>query len=112
MKNSFNDSPNERSRTTVVRYKTANFFILDQGKLADNETWDDEGSGYWMFSACFLYGCIYRWCIKEAVYKALFPVGKLQCKQVTVEKDNGNVVKDLVDRGKVVVAMGLLCMYD
>ncbi|SAM01515.1 hypothetical protein [Absidia glauca] len=42
-----------------------------------------------------------RWCIKEAVYKALFPVGKLQWKQVTVEKDNGNL--DLLDRGKVVL---------
>ncbi|KAI8339339.1 4'-phosphopantetheinyl transferase [Chlamydoabsidia padenii] len=30
-----------------------------------------------------------RWCIKEAVYKALYPIGKLQWKQVTVEKDKG-----------------------
>ncbi|KAI9011912.1 4'-phosphopantetheinyl transferase [Phycomyces nitens] len=27
-----------------------------------------------------------RWCIKEAVYKALFPIHKLEWKQVTVSK--------------------------
>lgn len=99
MKNSFNDSLNERNRTTVVQYKTANFFILDQGKLFG----DDETSDYLLFSACFFSGCIDRWCIKEAVYKALYPVGKLQWKQVTVGKDNGNVV----DKGTVLVAVGL-----
>lgn len=31
----------------------------------------------------------YRWCIKEAAYKALFPVHKLEWKQVTVAKDQG-----------------------
>ncbi|KAJ8658208.1 holo-[acyl-carrier-protein] synthase [Lichtheimia ornata] len=30
-----------------------------------------------------------RWCIKEATYKALFPVHKLEWKQVTVAKDQG-----------------------
>ncbi|KAI8149424.1 4'-phosphopantetheinyl transferase [Fennellomyces sp. T-0311] len=33
-----------------------------------------------------------RWCIKEAVYKALFPVHRLEWKQVTVAKDQGKPV--------------------
>ncbi|KAI7854398.1 4'-phosphopantetheinyl transferase superfamily [Circinella umbellata] len=33
-----------------------------------------------------------RWCIKEAVYKALYPIHKLEWKQVTVEKDQGKPI--------------------
>ncbi|KAI9489673.1 4'-phosphopantetheinyl transferase [Zychaea mexicana] len=33
-----------------------------------------------------------RWCIKEAVYKALYPIHKLEWKQVTVAKNQGKPV--------------------
>ncbi|CAO3595742.1 unnamed protein product [Absidia cylindrospora] len=33
-----------------------------------------------------------RWCIKEAVYKALYPTYKLQWKQVTVDKEKGKPI--------------------
>ncbi|ORE09962.1 4'-phosphopantetheinyl transferase [Rhizopus microsporus var. microsporus] len=33
-----------------------------------------------------------RWCIKEAVYKALYPIHKLEWKQVTVTKTGGKPV--------------------
>ncbi|KAL0077132.1 4'-phosphopantetheinyl transferase [Phycomyces blakesleeanus] len=40
-----------------------------------------------------------RWCIKEAIYKALFPVQKLEWKQVTVTKLKGKPVVE-VDNAK------------
>ncbi|KAI7870234.1 4'-phosphopantetheinyl transferase superfamily [Spinellus fusiger] len=40
-----------------------------------------------------------RWCIKEAAYKALFPICKLQWKQVTVSKIQGKPVLH-IENGK------------
>ncbi|KAI9256494.1 4'-phosphopantetheinyl transferase [Phascolomyces articulosus] len=38
-----------------------------------------------------------RWCIKEAVYKALYPIHKLEWKQVTVAKDQGKPILHVVN---------------
>ncbi|KAG2230717.1 4'-phosphopantetheinyl transferase [Thamnidium elegans] len=38
-----------------------------------------------------------RWCIKEAVYKALYPVHKLEWKQVSVIKQNDKPNLDIIN---------------
>ncbi|KAG2211900.1 4'-phosphopantetheinyl transferase [Mucor mucedo] len=38
-----------------------------------------------------------RWCIKEAVYKALYPIHKLEWKQVSVIKQAGKPDLDIVN---------------
>ncbi|CAO3696295.1 unnamed protein product [Rhizopus stolonifer] len=40
-----------------------------------------------------------RWCVKEAVYKALYPIHKLEWKQVTVVKEAGKPML-LIDQSK------------
>ncbi|KAI8081566.1 4'-phosphopantetheinyl transferase [Halteromyces radiatus] len=41
-----------------------------------------------------------RWCIKEAVYKALYPIHKLEWKQVTVTKEKGKPGLHIINGSK------------
>ncbi|KAI9266077.1 4'-phosphopantetheinyl transferase [Sporodiniella umbellata] len=63
--------------------------ILSKAELSDFNRLESEQNMY----------LATRWCIKEAVYKALYPVHKLEWKQVTVSKEAGKPIL-IIDQSK------------